>query len=298
MVLGLVYLMIALFRGLGAFAASAVAASACENATQSLRNRIFDHIQRLPMSWHSSNPKGTTIQRCTGDISTVNRFLLNDMVEMFRLTIVFIAAFTMMWLVDWQYALIAVALVPVITAGSIYFFKREAKLWLTHEDEQDKLTNIVEENLSGIRVVKAFAREKDQIKKFNDQNLRKRKIGQKQVMLHAWYWPMSDFVLYLQFAISVVVGGYFTLQGRITVGELVSFYTYAWMVTWPLRQVGRVMSRMGMAAVAMERINTILDHPLEDYSGEEIGEKRMKGKDRIQERELSNMKTARRFWIM
>ncbi|MEM6724257.1 MAG: ABC transporter ATP-binding protein, partial [Bacteroidota bacterium] len=157
---------------------------------------------------------------------------------------------------------------PFIGITSAYFFKRESKVWETHEEEQDKLTAIIQENLSGIRVVQAFAREEHEVQKFNKQNQRKLEIGIEHVDLHMKFWPFSDTLVNFQIALSLLAGAYFTLHQQITVGEFASFFTYSIMVTWPMRGVGRIVSQLGMTTVAMERISQILNAEEEDYDGE------------------------------
>jgi len=268
--LGLVYLGLAVLRGSFLLAASALNASSAENAVKQLRDRIFRHIQRLPMSYHSNITTGELIQRSTGDIDTVRKFLLNQVVEVIRLIALFGFSLLMMLIVDWQYALISVAVVPVITIGGYLFFKQESKLWEEHEKEADKLNAIVQENLNGIRVVKALSAEEQEMEKFERQNKKKLAIGIRHVFLHVWYWPISDFLVLLQIIISIVAGGCFVLTAQISLGELLSFYTYIVMVAWPMRQVSRVLSQMGMATVAIGRIWEILDEKEEDYAGKSI----------------------------
>ena len=113
-------------------------------------------------------------------------------------------------------------------------------------------------NLNGIRVVSAFANENYEKERFAKQNFRKRSIGFRHEMLHAIYWPSTDLIIFGQIVISVLAGGYFTLTRQITVGELLSFYTYVSMIAWPMRQLGQVLSEMGMAIVAMGRVSEIM----------------------------------------
>src|ERR1041384_4720241 len=171
----------------------------------------------------------------------------------------FVFAFIMMYIIYSPYAFIAVALVPIISLGSYFFFKKESKVWDEHEKQQDKLTALVQENLSGIRVVKAFAKEDFEIEKFTKQNENKKIWGIRLMRLHSIFWPSSDFIVHLQVAVSIFAGAYFTLNGKISVGQLVAFYSYATLVTWPLRRLGQVISEMGMTSVALARIYSILE---------------------------------------
>jgi len=265
--LGLVYLGIAFFRGSAMFASSTISSYCTEKAIKQFRDKLFAHLQKVPLTFHATTSTGEIIQKSTGDVDTVRRFMLNQVVDVILLSSVFVFSFWMMASVHLNYALIAIASVPLIVGTAYVFFKKERKVWEKHEAEQDKLTGIAEENLSGIRVVQAFAQEHSEAAKFEAQNRKKLAIGKRHAMLHAFFWPFSDALIHFQIAVSIVAGGYFTLTNQITIGELTSFYTYAIMVTFPMRRLGRVVSQMCMAIVAMERISKIMDEPEEDYTG-------------------------------
>jgi ATP-binding cassette, subfamily B, bacterial len=265
--LGLIFLAIALFRGVTMLSSSAISAASTEKAMKKLRDRLFSHLQHLPMEYYGKTPTGELIQRCTGDVETVRKFATMQVTETIRLSALFIGAFVMMYLVNPTYAFIAISLFPIVIGASYFFFKKEGEIWTKHEAEQDKLTAMVQENLSGIRVVKAFAKENYEIEKFTKQNEEKRKWGMRLLKLHSIYWPSSDVMVYLQLAISIFAGGYFVMNNQITVGEYTAFFTYAAYVTWPMRRLAQLVSEMGMTRVAIDRIYSILDYAPEDYTG-------------------------------
>ena len=257
-VLAVLYLIITLLRSSFIFTAKAINAKATEHTTERLRNNLFAHIQRLPMTYFSEISTGELIQRSTGDIETIRRFIGNQLVEVLRLTAIF--AFSSYWLFKGNviFGFIAICATPLIAVSALIFFRKEQKVWQLHEDEADKLNAITQENIAGIRVVKAFAQEEQEQVKFDNQNQRKLKVALDHAKLHTVFWPLSDFLVHAQIVLSVLVGGYMVLTQTISIGELVSFYTYIIMVAWPLRQVGRTLSEMGMALVAMDRIQDIL----------------------------------------
>lgn len=275
--LAILFLLISLARGSFMFVSSALSAASTERAIKKLRDRLFSHIQQLPLEYFSKTPAGELIQRCTGDIETIRKFASLQVVEVLRMIALFTGAFVMMAFINLTYAFIAIAAVPVIAFGSVYFFRKESKVWTEHEKRQDKLTALVQENLSGIRVVKAFAKEDFEIEKFTAQNLEKRKWGLKLMNLHSFFWPSSDLVVHLQIALSVFAGGYFIFSNSISVGEYVAFYSYAILVTWPMRRVGQLVSDMGMTSVAIGRIYSILNYKTEDYSGAGNGTHKLSG---------------------
>lgn len=267
--IGVMFLVISLLRGIFSLSSSVITASSTEKAMKELRDRLFSHIQALPLAYHSKTPTGELIQRCTGDVETIRKFAATQIVDVVRLSALFTGAFIMMASIDLQYALIAVAFAPVLMAGSILFFRKETRIWNQHELEQDKLSILAQENISGIRVVKAFAKEDHEIDKFTAQNLEKRKWGIRLNNLHRIFWPSSDMLVHLQMAATLFAGGFFALTGRLTVGELTAFYTYSTLVTWPMRRLGQLISEMGMATIALNRIYSILKNEKEDYSGNE-----------------------------
>lgn len=260
----LLYLIISVVRAVFVFIAKTMNAAATEKAIENFRNRLFAHIQKLPLAYFSEISTGELIQRSTGDIETIRRFIGNQLVEVLRLFAIF--AFSSYWLFSGNiwFGFISISAVPFIAISSYIFFKKEQKIWQKHEDEADKLNAITQENIAGIRVVKAFAQENEEKKKFEKQNQSKLIVALTHAKLHTFFWPLSDFLVHGQIILSVLVGGYLVLMQTISLGELVSFYTYIVMVAWPLRQVGRILSEMGMALVAIERITTILDAKEED----------------------------------
>lgn len=274
-VLAGLYLIITLLRSSFIFIAKAINAKATEHTTERLRNDLFAHIQRLPMAYFSKISTGELIQRSTGDIETIRRFIGNQLVEVLRLTAIFV--FSSYWLFKGNviFGLIAICATPLIAISALIFFRKEQKVWQLHEDEADKLNAITQENIAGIRVVKAFAQEEQEQEKFDKQNRRKLEVALDHAKLHTVFWPLSDFLVHTQIVLSVLVGGYMVLTQTISIGELVSFYTYIIMVAWPLRQVGRTLSEMGMALVAMDRIQDILRAKEEENLGESILENRL-----------------------
>lgn len=269
--LAVIYFLIAIVRGGFLFASSAMKESSTEQAIKRLRDRMFAHIQRVPLQHLTIISKGELVQRCTGDIDTVRNFLRQQINAVFRLSFMLLFSFIMMCTLNWPYALISVMLAPAIGVLGYVFFNREQKVWQQHEAEADGLSNMVQENLNGIRAVAAFANEQYEIERFDRQNRRKRAMGLKRVSMHSLYHPLSDFLVNLQITISVLAGGYLALTQRITIGELLGFFAYVTQIAWPMREIGRLISQLGMAFVAMKRITDILDAPVEQDADAETG---------------------------
>ncbi len=272
-----IFIVISLLRGVFAFSSTAITASSTEKAIKELRDRLFSHIQALPIAYHSKTPTGELIQRCTGDVETLRKFAATQVVEVVRMSALFLGAFIMMASINLTYSLIAITFIPVIAIGSLLFFKKERIIWAEHEKKQDQLSITVQENLSGIRVVKAFAKENFEIDKFTGQNEEKRVWGLKLLKLHRIFYPSSDFLIHFQIAVSVFAGGYFVLHNQLSVGEYTAFYSYSMLVAWPMRRLGQLVSELGMTTIAIDRLFSILDSEQEDYKGEDLKDKKLKG---------------------
>ena len=271
--IALIYFGISSIKGSLVFSAKALNASATEYSIKKLRDRIFIHIQKLPMSFFSNSKTGELTQRATGDIDTIRNFVSNQIVEIIRLSAVFLFSFFMIYSENKTFAFVSISLVPITAIASFFFFKKEQKIWRLHEDESDKLNNITQENLSGIRVVQAFANEEFEIGKFEKQNKAKLAIALKHAQMHTIYWPFSDMVVNLQIVLSVLVSAWLTINHTLSLGQFMSFYAYIQMVAFPLRQISRLLSQMGMALVAVERIDDIFNAKIENIEGKTIKDK-------------------------
>ncbi|MBL8007747.1 MAG: ABC transporter ATP-binding protein [Ignavibacteria bacterium] len=275
--LGGIFLIISLLRGIFAFSGSAISASSTEKAIKKLRDKLFAHIQALPIAYHSKTPTGELIQRCTGDVEALRKFAATQVVDVIRMCALFTGAFLMMASINLTYSLIAILFIPLIFISSILFFKKERIIWAEHEKKQDQLSITVQENLSGIRVVKAFAKENFEIEKFTKQNEEKRQWALKLLKLHRVFFPTTDFFIHFQIAVSVFAGGYFVLHNQLTVGEYTAFYSYSMLVAWPMRRLGQLVSDLGMTTIAIDRIFSILDSKQENYKGEDFKDNKLKG---------------------
>ncbi len=265
--LGGFFVLIAAWRSGLILVSSLLRADATEKAIKHLRDRLFAHVQRLPMSYFTIMPKGDLIQRSTWDIHTVRGFIHNHIVEVMSTLALFGFSFAMMVMIDREYALVAVALSPLIVVTSYLFFERERAVWKQRQETADELDTVVQETLNGIRTVQAFANENYEIRKFAARNHRKLTVDLRHLRLHTFFWPASNFLVNCQTTLTVVAGGYFAATGKITVGELIGFYAYSTMLSWPMRQFGQILSRIGVATVAIGRIHEVLDTPQEVQSG-------------------------------
>jgi ATP-binding cassette subfamily B protein len=254
-----------LMQGILLFGRGKLGAMTSEGAARRMRDRLYNHLERLPFDWHVKAQTGDIIQRCTSDIETVMNFVGNQFIEAFSTVFQVIIVLMVMSSMSVPYTLVTVALIPVITIATVRFFLNMMKVFSETDEAEGFMSATLQENLTGVRVVKAFAAQQLEMDKFDEKNSRYRDLVMKIVKLMAGYWSVSDFLCMVQYGAVIVVGAYWAAIGNISIGTLVAFSTYAGMLIWPIRGLGQSMGFMGQSFVSLGRINEILDTKPEDY---------------------------------
>lgn len=261
---GIVLIVITAFRGLFMFLRGRLSAQASENIAKSIRDQIYDHLQRLPFKYHKEADTGDLMQRCTSDIDTIRRFLGVQLVEVGNaLSLVLFIAIIMLR-ADKRMALISMAVVPILFISAVVFFRKVKSAFREADETEAELTSVLQENLTGIRVVRAFHNQEYEIKRFAAKNEVHRDKVYHVIWLLACYWASSDLMSFFQIGLVLVAGAYFTARGELTIGNMVLFSSYTGMLLWPVRQVGRILTDMGKALVAAERLEEVFNQPQEE----------------------------------
>ncbi len=266
------------FQGLFTFFSGRWSAEASEQIARNLRDRLYDHLQRLPFAYHTKAETGDLIQRCTSDVETIRRFLAMQLVEVGRAGIMVAAALPIMLALDVRMTLVSMAVIPVIFVFSVLFFIKVKAAFQISDEAEGELSTVIQENLTGIRVVRAFARHTYECEKFDQKNVQYRDKTYRLIRLLAWYWSCSELLCMLQFGAVLFFGSMWAAGGTLTLGTLVVFLTYVKLLLWPVRQMGRVLTDMGKALVSMGRIQDILKESVENMQRQ----KAPAGMDRIQ----------------
>ena len=233
-------------------------AQASESIAEKMRNRLYRHLQTLPYDYHVKAATGDLIQRCTSDVETVRRFLSGQVVEIFRAVFMLVIALVIMLRMNVKMTLVSMMLVPLLFGYGMVFFKLTMKRFRETDEAEGRMSAVLQENLTGVRVVRAFGRESFEVDKFNRVNDRFRDLAARQANLLAYYWSISDLLTMAQNAISLLYGVVLAARGEITVGDLLVFTSYVGQLLWPVRQLGRILSDMGKSFVALDRIDEIL----------------------------------------
>ena len=236
-----------------------LSAVASEGIARRLREVLFDRTNRAQAKFFDHEEVGDLVQRCTSDVETLRQFMHNDVDALARALLL---VFVMVPILFWRHATLtfySIMLLPVIVAGGIFFFRFVAKLFRTADEAEGKLTAVLQENLSGIRVVQAFAREDYEYSRFDRENQNFRDKYIRMTNYESWYWGISDFVCTVQIGIVTIGGGYLVAQGQLTVGELFLFITLSGIVVWRIRQLIDVVEHAGKTIVSLERVNYLLN---------------------------------------
>lgn len=238
-----------------------------ETLVETMRNEIFAHIARLPFSWHTKNQTGDIIQRCTSDVDAVKNFVSGQLTEVFRVVLMVAFSLYFMFTINVKLALIAVILIPINIAYSAYGHKRMGKIFEEADVEEGKLSAVVQENLTGVRVVRAFGRELFEKERFEKQNHDYWKMWIRIDWVLAWFWAIGTLLLSLQTMIVVVLGAVFAVRGEMLAGEYIAFFSYNIMLTWPIRLLGRLISGLSRSEIATDRIRYIMNSEPEKDEG-------------------------------
>lgn len=230
-----------------------------ETFVKTMRDRLYSHIERLPFSWHMKNKTGDIIQRCTSDIDIVKRFVSEQMTSIFRVIILLVLSVTFMLSMNVALTFIAIIPMPVIISYSMYFHKNIRKGFRDCDENEGKLSAMAQENLTGVRVVRAFGRESYEKERFEKHNEYYTGLWVRMAQLMSRFWSTLDVLSALQIMLIVVFGAVFCIKGTMTSGEYIAFISYNAMLVWPIRMLGRMLSEMSKAGVAVERIKYITD---------------------------------------
>lgn len=256
---------ITLLQGAFMFVKGKLSAVAAQASSKRMRERLYDHLLRLPFNYHVKAQTGDIIQRCTSDIETVQNFVERQSVDAIQIIFQVIIVLSIMIPISLKYTMIAIILIPIVFVITIRFFINMMKIFLKTDEAEGIMSAALQENLTGVRVVKAFGAQKFEIEKFDEKNDNYRKLCLKIARLMADFWAGTDLICMLQHALVLIVGTYWATRDIISIGTIIAFSIYAGMMVWPLRGLGQMMGFMGQAFVSLGRITEILDSSPEDY---------------------------------
>jgi len=263
-IMALAVVVVAAFQVLSQYAFRVFNTKGAETLVKTMRDGLYSHIARLPFSWHMGNRTGDIIQRCTSDIDTMKNFLSEQLTSIFRIVIVLVLSAVFMLSMDPMLTLIAWIPMPIIVGYSFVFHKKIRDGFTDCDENEGKLSAMAQENLTGVRVVRAFGLERKEIDKFGKQNQVYTSLWEKLGKHMSRFWSVSDILGGIQVMLIVVFGAWFCIEGSLLEGEYIAFISYNAMLIWPIRQLGRMISELSKAGVSMDRIFYIMNAPVEE----------------------------------
>ncbi len=261
------FVALSIFQGGFSYVSGRLAAYTAEGIARRLRDFLFDHIQRLSFSYHGNTAVGDLIERVTSDLDAVRKFFNEQAIGVGRIVLIFFINFAALLKLNAELAWISIVVIPFMLIISVWFFKRVTKRYEKYQEQATILSTTLQENLSGVRVVKAFARQDYEKSKFEDDNWEKFKRGRHLLIMHSLFWPISDLILGAQMLFGFVYAATMAINGEISVGTYLAYVgLVAWLI-WPIRNLGRLIVQTSTGLVSYGRLMDItkeIREPLND----------------------------------
>jgi len=239
-----------------------------EVLVKNMRDTLFSHIEHLPYAWHMKNSTGDIIQRCTTDVDRMRTFVAEQLTAVFRIVILIAMSLYFMFSMNVSMALIATAPIPLILAYSVIFRKEMHQGFRRCDEQEGRVSDIVQENLTGVRVVRAFANEERERSRFEQVNGHYTDLWVHMGHVIGKFFSIQDILCGLQILLVTVFGAVFAVKGRITAGEYIAFVSYNGMLSFPIRRLGRMLSEMAKAGVSLDRLAYVMNaQPERDRPG-------------------------------
>jgi ATP-binding cassette subfamily B protein len=250
---------VALLRALFSFLQGFLAAKASQNVAYDVRNALYQKIQKLSFGYHDRAQTGQLLTRATSDVDRVQMFVGRGFIMFITALIMIVGSLFLLFAIDWQLALIMVVLMPLTMLVFVLFATRARPLFIKVQQYLSHLNTVLQENLAGVRVVKAFAREPYERERFAAANLDLTNQSIDVGKMLALAFPLIFLIANLGTLAVIWIGGLQVIGERLTVGELVAFQSYLMMTMFPLFMLGMIVAMVSQASASAERVFEILD---------------------------------------
>jgi ATP-binding cassette subfamily B protein len=261
--IGAGFIGLAAIEGAFAFLSGRLAAYTAEGITRRLRDFLFDHIQRLTFSYHSRTPTGDLIERVTSDVDSLRKFFSEQAIGIGRIVLLFSINWAAILSLNARLGWLSVVVIPLILLVSLWFFGQVTKRYEAYQAQEAILSTTLQENLTGVRVVKAFARQEYEKSKFEKDNWAKYLKGRLLLLMHSLFWPLSDIVLGFQMLFGFITAANMVIHGVLTVGNYLTYVGLVVWLIWPIRNLGRMIVQTSTGMVSFGRLLEIARQPRE-----------------------------------
>lgn len=230
-----------------------------ETLVKRMRDSLFEHIIHLPFSWYSENHTGDIIQRCTSDVETIKTFLSEQLVALFRTVLLIVLSIWFMAGINIPLTIVAAFFIPVMVLRSVFFHQKIADQFEQTDVEEGRLSSIAQENLTGVRVVRAFGRERYEKERFEKQNEFYTGLWIRLQKTFAAFWVEGNIIATTRTMLVTVLGAVFCVRGNLTAGGYIALISYNGLLSWPIRSLGRTITEMSKAGISIDRLRYIMN---------------------------------------
>ena len=241
-----------------------------QQMSQDIRNDLYNNIQLWPYSTLSRSKAGDLIQRCTSDVEVVRQFFSGQLAEVVYAVSITVFANVVLFSINGSLAIYSLVTLPVLFIVSLLFFKSIQKFFTRFDETEAELTTVMQENLSNLRVVRAFNREKYEMDKFSIKNKELSKIDFELINHLGFQWGVGGSLSMAQVLLTTLIGIFFVINNQITIGQFSVFISYQSMIVYPVRSLARLLSNMGKMKVSIERLLEILNEKTEDIESGKV----------------------------
>ena len=256
---GLAFLGLAAVAGTCTFWGGRQAARTAEGAVRRLRVFLYDHVQHLPFACHDRMQSGELIQRSSSDVEEIRRLLAEHFTGVGRIFTISSMSFVTMFNLHARLALVSAIVIPVSIFLSTRFWRHLSQIFFDFQDQEARLSSMLQQNLYGARVVRAFARERHEVGRFEVANETLLRRGKRLVRFHNIYWPSMDMLLATQMVGSLMLGSWMAVQGEISVGTYLAFVSLLSLMIGPIRHLGRIFALSSQSLVSLGRVRDIIE---------------------------------------
>lgn len=248
-----------LFRGIFYYGQSYLVSYIAQRVIIDVRELLYIKFQKLQLSYYEKKQTGTIMSYITNDVAALQAALVDSLIEMVTELSILIGSLIMMFYLDWKLSIVTLVVVPVIGQAMKVFGRKLKMSGALIQERTAEITSLLQESISGVRVVKSFAREDYEIKRFQNQNDLNFRANMKSVQLSSLLTPTVEFLAAVIVAVILWFGGYQVVNGALTAGALVAFLTYAVNLANPVKRISRVYGTINKAMAAAERVFNVLD---------------------------------------
>jgi len=255
----LLYMIAGLLRGCFGFGWGYMSQYVAQRTIYDIRNKLFDHMQRLSFSYHDEAETGQLISRATQDADALQGLLGDGLPMILSQVFSVIGLLIICFSMSWKLSLATLSMVPILIVAVYFHAKTFGPIRVALQQQLGERTSAIQQTFTGIRVVKAFAREDYETSKFDHESQELLRLSIQEQKVHAFYLPMMDFIAAYGLAFVIWYGGAQVLNKTMSPGTMIAFISYVWSFVWPVRMMGWMTQLTKNAVVSGDRIFEILD---------------------------------------